>query len=93
MPIEIDVKLGLVSAKPPLKALADVTLCFGDAEIMIRRCAVFQRENGPAWASLPRLPIEKHGKKQFLELIDIPRELRQPVSTAILAAYEKSSAH
>jgi hypothetical protein len=92
VPVEIEVKLGLVNAKPPLKALADVLLRCGHAEITIRRCAVFQRGSETAWTSLPRLPIEKLGKKQFLELIDLPPKLKQEVSRAILTAYEKSNA-
>ena len=87
--MEIEVKLGLVSAKAPLKALVDIVLRFEDEEITIRRCAVFQRGTDPAWASLPRLQIEKHGRKQFVELIELPRELKQRVTKAMLAAYEK----
>ena len=63
MPIEIRVDLAVVKAKPPLRALADVTLRWDEGELTIRRCAVFEKPGEPAWASLPRLPVEKNGKR------------------------------
>ena len=90
MSIEIRIDLAVVNAKPPLKALADVTLRFPDVELTIRRCAVFEKEGEPPWASLPRLPIEKNGKKNFVPLIDLPNNLRRRVLEAVLAEYRRS---
>ena len=87
MPIEIKIDFANFNAKPPLRALADVTLCFADGEVTIRRCAVFEKPNVPPWANLPRLPIEKHGKHTYVPLIDLPRNLKQRVLDAVLAEY------
>src|SRR6266850_5241948 len=92
--VEIKVDLALVNAKPPLRALADVILRWSDAELTIRRCAVFQKPGEPPWANLPRLPIEKNGKKQFVPLIDLSRDLKQRVMSAVLDEYRrKADAH
>jgi hypothetical protein len=92
--MEIRVVLAMVNAKAPLKALADVLLRWSDGELTIRRCAVFQKSGEPPWAILPRLPIEKNGKKQFVPLIDLPRELKQRVLDAVLDEYRrKADAH
>lgn len=89
--MEIEVNLALVNAKAPLRALADVLLRWSDGELTIRRCAVFQRPGEPPWANLPRLPIDKNGKRQFVPLIDLPRELRERVLDAVLAEYRMKS--
>jgi hypothetical protein len=89
METEIKVELALVNAKPPLRALADVVLRWPGGEITIRRCAVFQRADAPPWATLARLPIEKNGKKQFVPLLDLPRELKQRVLDAVLDEYRR----
>ena len=87
MPISIKVDLVLVQAKFPLRGLADVMLKWDSEELTIRRCAVFEKEGQPPWASLPRLPIEKNGAKTYVTLIDLPRELKQRVLEEILTAY------
>ena len=87
METEILVELALVSAKPPLRALADVTLRWSDGELTIRRCAVFEKPGQQPWASLPRLAIEKNGKREFVPLIDLPRELKRRVLDAVLSEY------
>ena len=89
METEIKVELSLVVAKPPLKALADVNLSWDRNEITIRRCAVFEKPDAPPWANLPRLPIEKHGKRTYVSLIDLPRELKQRVLDAVLCEYTR----
>ena len=62
MPIEIKVNLSKVNAKQPLRTLADVTLRWPDDELVIRRCAVFEKYGEPAWAALPRIPIDKEAR-------------------------------
>jgi len=89
MGTEIKVDLALVNAKLPLRALADVVLRWSDAEITIRRCAVFEKPGAPPWANLPRLPIEKNGQRQFVPLIDLPRELKQRLLDAVLDEYRR----
>jgi hypothetical protein len=89
MVTEIKVDLALVSAKLPLRALADVVLRWSDTEITIRRCAVFEKPGAPPWANFPRLPIEKDGKRQFVPLLDLPRELKQRVLDAVLDEYRR----
>jgi hypothetical protein len=89
MGTEIKVDLALVTAKLPLRALADVVLRWSDAEITIRRCAVFEKPGAPPWANLPRLPIEKNGKRQFVPLLDLPRELKQCLFDAVLVEYRR----
>jgi len=86
---DITVELALVNAKPPLRALADVILRWPDGEITIRRCAVFEKPGTPPWANLPRLPIEKNGKRQFVPLIDLARELKKRVLDAVLDEYRR----
>ena len=85
--MEIKVDLALVNAKAPLKALADVLLRWSDGELTIRRCAVFHKPGEPPWANLPRLPIDKNGRKQFVPLVDLPRDLKQRVLDAVLNEY------
>jgi hypothetical protein len=87
--VEIRVKLALVDAKAPLKALADVLLRWSEGELTIRRCPVFQKSGEPPWANLPRLPIDKNGKKQSVSLIDLSRVLKQRVLDAMLIEYER----
>jgi len=72
-----------------LRALADVILRWPDGEITIRRCAVFEKPGNSPWANLPRLPIEKNGKRQFVPLLDLPRELKQRVLDALLDEYQR----
>lgn len=91
MGLEIRVDLAVVNARPPLRALADVILRGSGLEVTIRRCAVFQKSGEPPWANLPRLPVEKHGKRQFVSLIDLPRELKERVLDAVLAEYRRKS--
>jgi hypothetical protein len=85
----ITVELALVNAKPPLRALADVILRWPDEEITIRRCAVFEKPGAPPWANLPCLPIEKNGTKQFVPLLDLPRDLKKRVLDAVLDEYRR----
>ena len=87
MRIEISLDCACVSAKPPLKALVDVTLRFPEGELIIRRCAVFEKPGVPPWANLPRLLIDKRGTRTFVPLIDLPRNLKQRVLEAVLAEY------
>jgi hypothetical protein len=89
MSVEIKVNVAPVNAKAPLRALADVLLRWSDGELTIRRCAVFQKPGEPPWANLPRLPIDKDGKKQFVSLIDLPCELKQRVLDAVLNEYRR----
>jgi hypothetical protein len=81
MDTEIKINLALVSAKVPLCALADVILCWPGGDLTIRRCAVFEKRGEPAWATLPRIPVEKNGKKREevrCALIRVPLVLRAP---------------
>jgi hypothetical protein len=87
VPTEVRVALAIVDAKPPLSALADVTLRWSDGEITVRRCAVFAKSGQPPWATLPRLSIRKSGKKTYLPLIELPRDLGQRVLEAVLNEY------
>ncbi len=94
MRTEITVDLAIVNARAPLRALADVVLRWSDGEITVRRCAVFEKTGEPAWASLPRLSIEKNGKRTYSPLIDMPRDLKKRVLDAVLTEYRrKSDAH
>ena len=89
MEIGIEVDLAEVQAKFPLQALADVTLRWAGGALTIRRCAVFEKPNEPPWASLPRLPVERNGKRAYVALIELPRELKQRVLNAVLAEYKR----
>jgi hypothetical protein len=89
VPIEIKIDLAQVNAKLPLRALADVILHFSDGEVTIRRCAVFEKDGEPPWANLPRLQIEKNGKKQFVPMVDLSRDLKQRVLIAVLDEYRR----
>jgi hypothetical protein len=89
MPVEIKLELAHVKAKPPLRALADVTLRFPDGDVTIRRCAVFAKPGEPPWATLPRLPIEKLGKRTYVPLIDLPRDLKQRIFDAVLREFAR----
>jgi hypothetical protein len=89
MPISIKVDLALVQAKLPLRGLADVTLEWNGEELTIRRCAVFEKRDTPPWANLPRLPIEKNGKRQFVPLVDLSRDLKRRVLDAVLDEYRR----
>jgi len=91
MNTDIEVQLAVVDAKAPLRALADVTLRWSSGQITIRRCAVFQKIGEPPWANLPRLLIDKGGKKVFVPLVDLPRELKQRVLDAVLSEYRSKS--
>jgi hypothetical protein len=89
--VEITVNLSIVNARPPLRALADVTVRSSNLEFVIHRCAVFQKSIGPPWANFPRLPVERDGKKEFVSLIDLPRELTAHVLDRLLAEYRRKS--
>jgi hypothetical protein len=86
---EIKINLALVNAKAPLCALADVILRWPGGDLTIRRCAVFEKRGEPAWATLPRIPVEKNGKKTYLPLLDLSRDLKKRVLEAVLAEYER----
>jgi hypothetical protein len=88
---ELKIDLAIVNAKPPLRALADVTLRWMDDAITIRRCAVFEKPGAPPWANLPRLPVEKHGSRIYVPLIELPQDLKQRVLDALLDEYRKRS--
>ena len=85
--METRIDLALVSAKAPLRALADVVLSWPDGEITIRRCAVFEKPGDPPWAKLPSLPVDKDGKRVYLPLIDMQSNLKRRVLDAVLEAY------
>jgi hypothetical protein len=87
----LKVDLSLVNAKEPLRALADVTLRISEGDLVLHRCAVFHKVGEPPWAILPRLAIEKQGKRQFVPLIDLPRSLRERVLEALLVEYRKNT--
>jgi hypothetical protein len=87
MTIEIKVSLAKVNTKPPLRALADVSLRNVDGEITIRRCAVFEKPGTPPWANLPPLTIQKNGSRQFVLLIDLSPKLKKQVLDKLLAEY------
>jgi hypothetical protein len=87
--IQFKIDLVLIQAKPPLRALADVILYWEGQEVTIRRCAVFKKSGEPPWVSLPRLPIQKNGKKTYLSLVELPRELKQRVFEAVMDEYQK----
>jgi len=89
--VDIKVDLAPVNAKAPLKALADVFLRWSDGELTIRRWAVFQKPGEPPWANPPRLHIEKNGKKQFVPLIDLSRDLKKFVTSAVLDEYRRKA--
>ncbi len=91
MSTAIEINLSSIQAKPPLRALADVRLHLPDGELTIRRCAVFERNDQPPWVSLPRITFEKHGKRQFVPLIDLSRELKKRVLEAVLDEYRRKS--
>jgi hypothetical protein len=89
MSADLTVELGLVNAKAPLRALADVILSWPEGEITIRRFAVFEKPGEPPWAILPRLPVDKDGKRIYVPLIEMQRNLKQRVLDAVLDAYRK----
>jgi hypothetical protein len=89
METEIKVELALINAKLPLRALADVILRWSGGELTLRRCAVFEKPGAAAWATFPQLPIEKNGKRQFVPLVDLTRDLRRRVLDAVLAEYRR----
>lgn len=91
MAFEIKIELAQVSAKPPLRALADVTLCFSEGEVTVRRCPVFAKPGDLPWATLPRLSFTKKGKKTYVQLLDLPSDLKQRVLTAVLDEYRRRS--
>ena len=47
METSVSVDLALVGGKPPLRALADVTLCWSEGELTLRRFAVFEKTGQP----------------------------------------------
>ncbi len=91
MATSITVDLALVEAKPPLRALADVTLHWSDGEVTIRRFAVFEKPDQPPWASVPRLKMERNGRKVYLPLLDVPKDLKRRILEAVLQEYQRVS--
>ncbi len=89
MSVEIAIDLALVSAKAPLVALADVNLRWPDGEVIVRRCPIFEKPGQPPWASLPKIPIQKQGKKHLAQLIEMSRDLRNSVLVALLDEYKR----
>jgi hypothetical protein len=88
---EIRISLGHVKARLPLRALADVSICFDNEEITLRRCAVFERVGSPAWVSLARISVEKNGTKRCFPLIEISRDLKKRIFDAILDEYREKA--
>jgi hypothetical protein len=86
----VTVNLVRVKAKPPLRALADVLLSFGEDHVVLHRCAVFERHGQQAWATFPRLTLEKDGKKLGVELVRPSCDLRRQIIRAILDEYGKN---
>jgi hypothetical protein len=87
--MEIRIDLALIRAKPPLRALADVTLWWLEGKITIRRCTVFEKSGEPPWANLPRLQIGKDGRRSYVPLIELPRNLKERVLDAVLNEYKR----
>lgn len=85
--VEIKVQLRLICARMPLKALADVTLLFGEAQVRIRRCPVFEQLGLPPWANLPMLPVQTCGKHHLAPIVELGGDLKQRVLRAILDSY------
>ena len=91
MPIKIKIELARINAKPPLMALADVTVQADDVEIKIRRCAVFERAGQPPWASFPRRPIEKNGTRIYVNLIEASKDLKKQIFDKILEEFDAAT--
>lgn len=91
MSVAIEIDLVRLEAKPPLRALADVRLLLSEGELRIRRCAVFERDGQPPWASLPRIAFSKNGKKQYVPVLDLPHGLKKQVLEALLKQYQENS--
>ena len=91
MKTKIAVDLAVVDCKRPLRALADVTLRWSDGELTLRRFAVFEKPGQPAWASVPRLQVEKNGRKAYVPLLDLPSGLKRRVLEAVLEEYRRLS--
>ena len=89
MRCELTVKLAVVHAEPPLRALADVTLSLSASRITILRCPVFQRLGQDPWAALPRLVIPRSGKRQFVPLIHLSSDLEKRIFSAVLSEYRR----
>lgn len=89
--VEIMVDLALVQAKPPLKAVADITLRFSGELIKIKRCAVFQKPGEPPWATLPRLSVERQGKSVFVPIVELSRSLKERVLAALINEYHRQT--
>ena len=83
--------LVLFKGKPPLRALADVTLRWSEGQVTIRRFAVFEKPSEPPWASVPRLCLEKDDRKTYVPLIDLPTGLKRRVLKAVLDEYRRVS--
>jgi hypothetical protein len=89
MSIEIKIHLARLKAKPPLVALADVILLYPEGAITIHRCAVFEKSDQPPWAALPRIPVEKHGRRTYVSFIEMAKELERLVLAKILAEFTR----
>ncbi len=91
METQISVSLAILNARPPLKALADVTFLWPEGQLTVRRFAVFEKEGEPPWASVPRLCLEKDDRKTYVPLIDLPTGLKRRVLKAVLDEYRRVS--
>lgn len=87
MLVEIKIDLKLVRARTPLKALADVTLRFGDCDVTVRRCPIFEKSGALPWASLPRLAVPRNGEAHLAPIIELGSGLTRRVLDAILERY------
>jgi hypothetical protein len=88
---QIKIEMTLVSARPPLRALADVTLKILDEQIVLKRCPIFQKDGQPPWASLPSFPLEKNGKRTYVVPIELLGELKKRVLDELIVEYQKKS--
>jgi hypothetical protein len=89
MSVGIRICLRRLSARPPLVALADVTLKYTEGEVTIRRCAVFDKTGQAPWATLPRITFEKHGKRTYVPAIDLPWDLKKRVLEMLLVEHAR----
>jgi hypothetical protein len=86
---ELIVKLAVVHAEPPLRALADVTLSLSASRITIFRCPVFERPGQAPWTSLPRLVIPNVSKRYFVPLVSLSADLEKRIFSVVLSEYRR----
>ena len=91
MSVGISVRLALVDAKTPLKALADISFNWAGERITICRCAVFEKPGEPPWANLPRLSVGMTDKRRYVQLIELSRALKHRALTALLEEYRRKT--